>query len=65
LDKREEISDKIQDFIDKYVFDWGVEIEDVAFKDISLSDELKNQLNLPAKERRLAESKIIAAKADV
>jgi regulator of protease activity HflC (stomatin/prohibitin superfamily) len=42
-----------------------VQIEDVAFKDIALSDELKNQLNLPAKERRLAESKIISAKADV
>lgn len=42
-----------------------IEIEEIFIKDIQLSKELQDSLSSAAKERRLAESKIISAKADV
>lgn len=40
LEKREEVSDKIECYIDQYVADWGVYIENVFIKDMVLSREL-------------------------
>lgn len=40
-------------------------IEEIFIKDIQLSKDLQDSLSSAAKERRLAESKIISAKADV
>lgn len=41
------------------------QIEEIFIKDIQLSKELQDSLSSAAKERRLAESKIISARADV
>ena len=41
------------------------QIEEIFIKDIQLSRELQDSLSSAAKERRLAESKILSAKADV
>ena len=58
--------------VDQYVNEWGInviilytQIEEIFIKDIQLSRDLQDSLSSAAKERRLAESKIIAAKADV
>jgi len=65
LEKRQEIADDIEKQVDQYVVEWGVDIEEIFIKDIQLSKDLQDSLSSAAKERRLAESKIISAKADV
>lgn len=65
LEKRQAISDDIEKQVDQYVEQWGVDIEEIFIKDIQLSKDLQESLSSAAKERRLAESKIISAKADV
>ena len=42
-----------------------IQIEEIFIKDIQLSRDLQESLSSAAKERRLAESKILSAKADV
>ena len=65
LEKRQEIADDIEQQVDQYVAEWGADVEEIFIKDIQLSPELQSSLSSAAKERRLAESKIISAKADV
>ena len=72
LEKRQEIADDMEKQVDQYVNEWGInviilntQIEEIFIKDIQLSRDLQDSLSSAAKERRLAESKIIAAKADV
>ena len=43
----------------------GRQIEEIFIKDIQLSKDLQDSLSSAAKEKRLAESKIISAQADV
>lgn len=42
-----------------------IQIEEIFIKDIALSRDLQDSLSSAAKERRLAQSKVISAKADV
>lgn len=65
LEKREEVAKHIQDYVDDHAHKWGVKVEHVFIKDILLSPDLQFTLSSAAKERKLAESKIISAKADV
>jgi erythrocyte band 7 integral membrane protein len=65
LEKREEVAKHIQDYVDEHANSWGVKVEYVFIKDINLSPEIQFALSSAAKERRLADSKIINAKADV
>ena len=65
LEKRQEISDDIEKQVDQFVEEWGADIEEIFIKDIQLSKELQTSLSSAAKERRLAEAKIISARADV
>jgi regulator of protease activity HflC (stomatin/prohibitin superfamily) len=51
--------------VEDHVWDWGVDITNMIIKDITMSAELQDILASAAKERRLAESKIISAKSDV
>lgn len=65
LEKRLEVTASIQRNIEEHVDEWGVKIEQIFIKDILLSPEMQFSLSSAAKERRIAESKIISAKADV
>lgn len=65
LEKRQEIADDIENQVESYVGQWGTKVEEIFIKDIQLSKELQDSLSSAAKERRLAESKIISARADV
>ena len=49
----------------RHVHEWGIEITNILIKDIVVNKELQDALSSAAKERRLAESKILTAKADV
>jgi erythrocyte band 7 integral membrane protein len=65
LEKRQEIADEIEKQVDEFTEEWGVKIENIYIKDIQLSKELQESLSSAAKERRIAESKLISARADV
>jgi regulator of protease activity HflC (stomatin/prohibitin superfamily) len=65
LEKRKEITHAIHQYIEEHVEEWGIVIENVFMKDIVLNKDLQDALSSAAKERRLAESKVISAKADV
>ena len=59
------IAEDLSRQIDKYIDEWGVDIVEILIKDIKLSEDLQESLSCSAKERRLAESKIIDARAEL
>ncbi|KRX01070.1 hypothetical protein PPERSA_00818 [Pseudocohnilembus persalinus] len=65
LEKREEVSEKIESYIDQYVQNWGVFIESVFIKDMQLNKDLQDDMAAAAKQKRVGQSKVISAKADV
>lgn len=44
---------------------WGVAIESILLKDINFSVELQQSLSSAATQKRIGESKVIAARAEV
>lgn len=52
-------------FVARQVHEWGIEITNILIKDIILNQELQDILAAVAKERRLAESKILNATSEV
>jgi erythrocyte band 7 integral membrane protein len=65
LEKREEVTLEIGKFVARQVHEWGIEITNILIKDIILNQELQDILAAVAKEKRLAESKILNATAEV
>ncbi|KRX02086.1 hypothetical protein PPERSA_03148 [Pseudocohnilembus persalinus] len=65
LDKRDKLAFQIQQFVNEHIHDWGIDITSIQIKDITLSSDISETLSSAAKERKLAESKIINAKAEV
>jgi regulator of protease activity HflC (stomatin/prohibitin superfamily) len=61
----EAIARDIQQTIEEPARSWGVVVESILIKDLQLSPELLESLSAAAKQRRLGESKIIAAEAEV
>lgn len=55
----------IKEYVTENIDKWGIEITNVYIKEIVLNKELQNSLSSAARERRMAQSKIISAKADV
>ncbi|EEP82454.1 conserved hypothetical protein [Uncinocarpus reesii 1704] len=44
---------------------WGVKVESMLIKDLIFSDELQESLSMAAQSKRIGESKVIAARAEV
>lgn len=65
LEEREKISTDLEEYLDEHTDEWGVKVEQFFIKDVILSSNLQYTLSSAAKERKLAESKIISAKSDV
>jgi erythrocyte band 7 integral membrane protein len=65
IENREAISAEIQDVIEPSAKIWGVKIESILIKDIMFSPELQASLSSAAQAKRLGESRVIAAKAEV
>ena len=65
LEKRAELAKYIEGQIDEYVFDWGVDVNSVAIKDIVLNKDIQDAISSAAKEVRLAQAKVLSAKADL
>ncbi|KAI2602294.1 stomatin-like protein [Hypoxylon sp. NC1633] len=65
IERREEIAQSIGEIIEDVAGGWGVQVESMLIKDIVFSQELQGSLSMAAQSKRLGESKIIAAKAEV
>jgi regulator of protease activity HflC (stomatin/prohibitin superfamily) len=65
IENREAIAGEIQDVIEPSAKVWGVKIESILIKDIMFSPELQASLSSAAQAKRVGESRVIAAKAEV
>ena len=65
LEKRAELAKYIEGQIDEYVFDWGVDVNSVAIKDIVLNKDIQDAISSAAREVKLAQAKVISAKSDL
>lgn len=62
---REQVALEVQEIVGDVADRWGVQIESILIKDILFSKELQESLSSAAKQRRIGESKVIAAQAEV
>ncbi|EPZ34842.1 hypothetical protein ROZALSC1DRAFT_30727 [Rozella allomycis CSF55] len=65
VSNREKVAAEIRNIIDKPSRSWGVVIESVLIMDIRFSQEMLLDLSAAAKQKRLGESKVITAQAEV
>ncbi|KAJ3260625.1 hypothetical protein HK103_000235 [Boothiomyces macroporosus] len=65
VEHRETIAQEIRDVIDSVAESWGVKVESILIKDVILGPELLQSMSAAASQRRIGDSKIIAAQAEV
>ena len=65
IERREEIAQSIGEIIEDVASGWGVQVESMLIKDIIFSSELQDSLSMAAQSKRIGESKVIAARAEV
>ncbi|KAI0131560.1 stomatin-like protein [Daldinia grandis] len=65
IERREEIATSISEIVEDLARSWGCEISAILIKDLYFSTDLQNSLSMAAQSKRIGESKIIAAKAEV
>jgi erythrocyte band 7 integral membrane protein len=63
--EREAIAFEIAEIVGDVADKWGVSIEGILIKDIIFSPEVSASLSSAAQQKRLGESKVIAARAEV
>jgi regulator of protease activity HflC (stomatin/prohibitin superfamily) len=64
-ERREEIAQSIHEIIEGVSTGWGVQVESILIKDIIFSDDLQDSLSKAAQAKRIGESKVISARAEV
>lgn len=62
---REQVALEVQEIVGDIADKWGVQVESILIKDIIFSKELQESLSSAAKQKRIGESKVIAAQAEV
>lgn len=65
LSKREEISERIRNVIDKETDPWGIKVSSVELKDITLAEEMKRVIGKQAEAEREKRAVIIKAEGEV
>lgn len=65
IERREEIAQSIGEIIEDVASGWGVQVESMLVKDIIFSNDLQDSLSMAAQAKRIGESKVIAARAEV
>jgi len=65
LEDRDKLAGKLKELIDEASVSWGVDITRCLIQEILFTEELQKSLSTAATAKRLAESKIIGAQADV
>jgi regulator of protease activity HflC (stomatin/prohibitin superfamily) len=65
IERREEVAQSISEIIEDVAGGWGVQVESMLIKDIIFSNDLQESLSMAAQSKRIGESKVIAARAEV
>jgi regulator of protease activity HflC (stomatin/prohibitin superfamily) len=65
IERREEIAQSTSEVIEGVAGGWGVLVESMLIKDIIFSNELQDSLSMAAQSKRIGESKVITARAEV
>ncbi|KAI9672913.1 MAG: hypothetical protein M1829_004463 [Trizodia sp. TS-e1964] len=65
VERREEVASSIGEIIEDVASSWGVQVESMLIKDIIFSGELQESLSMAAQSKRIGESKVITARAEV
>lgn len=65
VEKREEIASSIESIISKTAAEWGVNVEAILIKDLTLPLSVQDSFAKAAEAKRIGEAKIINAKAEV
>ncbi|KAJ2018045.1 hypothetical protein GGI03_005924 [Coemansia sp. RSA 2337] len=65
IENRDTIASAITDIIDQPAHAWGVTVESILIKDIHMSHELQVTLSAAATQKRIGQSKVIQAQAEV
>ncbi|KAJ2910955.1 hypothetical protein GGI21_000341 [Coemansia aciculifera] len=65
IENRDTIASAITEIIDEPAHTWGVAVESILIKDIHMSDELQVTLSAAATQKRIGQSKVIQAQAEV
>lgn len=65
LSEREKVSEKICEIIDKASDEWGIKVENVELKDVSLPEEMKRVIAKVAEAEREKEAVITKARGEV
>ncbi|KAL0077958.1 hypothetical protein J3Q64DRAFT_1767084 [Phycomyces blakesleeanus] len=65
IENRESVAHEVQILTSRIAAQWGVKIESMLIKDLQFSKELQESLSAAAQARRIGESRIISAKAEV
>jgi len=65
IERREEVAQSIGEIIEDVAGGWGVAVESMLVKDIIFSNDLQDSLSMAAQAKRIGESKVIAARAEV
>jgi len=65
LEDRDFLAEKIKNIMDEATASWGVDVSKVLIQEILFTEDLQRSLSTAATAKRLAESKIIGAQADV
>ncbi len=65
LEKKEEISARIQEIVDKMTDEWGIDVQNVELKDIMLPESLKRVIARVAEAEREKRAVIVASEGEV
>ncbi|MEA2007307.1 MAG: slipin family protein [Patescibacteria group bacterium] len=65
LSKRDEIANKIKDIVDRATDAWGIDVNSVELKDVTLPEEMKRVIGKQAEAEREKRSVIIKAEGEV
>lgn len=44
----------MEEFVDEYIHDWGIDVEQIIIKDLNMDPKIQESLASAAKETRLA-----------
>jgi len=65
IERREELAQSIGEIIEDVALGWGVKVESMLIKDMIFSTDLQESLSMAAQSKRIGESKVIQARAEV
>ncbi|PJE57847.1 MAG: hypothetical protein COU81_03965 [Candidatus Portnoybacteria bacterium CG10_big_fil_rev_8_21_14_0_10_36_7] len=65
LSSRDQVADRIRDIVDKSTDPWGIAVNSVELKDVTLPEEMKRVIGKQAEAEREKRSVIIKAKGEV